>query len=94
MFPGTGIFFGRFSAPAYTPQGNFHYGPGHPMKPQRLSVIHSLVMKYNLHKKMQIYRPYQGEFFMHFNPCYPLYSLSSTSSECLGHVPIPQRRVH
>lgn len=39
--------------------GNFHYGPGHPMKPHRLSVIHSLIMKYGLHKKMQIYRPYK-----------------------------------
>uniref|UniRef100_A0A182QSK7 Histone deacetylase n=1 Tax=Anopheles farauti TaxID=69004 RepID=A0A182QSK7_9DIPT len=40
--------------------GNFHYGPGHPMKPHRLSVIHHLVMNYGLHKKMQIYRPYKA----------------------------------
>ncbi|VVD02802.1 histone deacetylase 3-like [Leptidea sinapis] len=40
--------------------GNFHYGPGHPMKPHRLSVTHSLVMNYGLHKKMQIYRPYKA----------------------------------
>jgi acetoin utilization deacetylase AcuC-like enzyme len=40
--------------------GNFHYGPGHPMKPHRLAVIHSLVVKYNLHNKMQIYRPYRA----------------------------------
>lgn len=40
--------------------GNFHYGPGHPMKPHRLSVIHSLVMNYGLHRKMQIYRPYKA----------------------------------
>ena len=38
--------------------GNFHYGPGHPMKPHRLSVTHSLVLNYNLHKKMQVFRPY------------------------------------
>lgn len=45
----------------YNPDvGNFHYGPGHPMKPHRLSVIHSLVMNYGLHKKMQIYRPYRA----------------------------------
>ncbi|XP_059611599.1 histone deacetylase 3 [Phlebotomus argentipes] len=45
----------------YNPDvGNFHYGPGHPMKPHRLSVIHSLVMNYQLHKKMQIYRPYKA----------------------------------
>jgi histone deacetylase 3 len=34
--------------------GNFHYGPGHPMKPHRLSVTHSLVLNYGLHKKMQV----------------------------------------
>lgn len=37
--------------------GNFHYGPGHPMKPHRLAVVHSLVVNYNLHKKMAIYKP-------------------------------------
>ena len=36
--------------------GNFHYGPGHPMKPHRLSVTHSLVLNYGLHKKMQVCR--------------------------------------
>ncbi|XP_061722578.1 histone deacetylase 3 [Cydia pomonella] len=40
--------------------GNFHYGPGHPMKPHRLSVTHSLVLKYGLHKKMQVYKPYRA----------------------------------
>lgn len=40
--------------------GNFHYGTGHPMKPHRLSVIHSLVLNYGLHKRMQIYRPYKA----------------------------------
>jgi histone deacetylase 3 len=40
--------------------GNFHYGPGHPMKPHRINVTHHLVMNYGLHKKMQIYRPYKA----------------------------------
>ena len=35
--------------------GNFHYGPGHPMKPHRLSVTHALVLNYGLHKKMQVF---------------------------------------
>jgi len=43
----------------YDPEvGNFHYGPMHPMKPHRLSVTHSLVLNYGLHKKMQVYKPY------------------------------------
>lgn len=40
--------------------GNFHYGTGHPMKPHRLTVIHSLVSAYGLHRKMQVYRPYKA----------------------------------
>jgi histone deacetylase 3 len=40
--------------------GKFHYGPGHPMKPQRLAMTHSLVFNYNLHKKMDIFKPYKA----------------------------------
>ena len=42
--------------------GNFHYGPGHPMKPQRMAVTHSLVLNYGLQKKMSTYRPYKATF--------------------------------
>ncbi len=42
--------------------GSFHYGPGHPMKPQRLSATHNLVLHYDLHKKMQLYRPYRASY--------------------------------
>ncbi|CAG0914952.1 unnamed protein product [Notodromas monacha] len=45
----------------YEPEvGNFHYGVGHPMKPHRIAVTHSLVLNYDLHKKMKIYRPYRA----------------------------------
>uniref|UniRef100_UPI00358F3471 histone deacetylase 3 isoform X3 n=1 Tax=Myxine glutinosa TaxID=7769 RepID=UPI00358F3471 len=40
--------------------GNFHYGPGHPMKPHRLALTHSLVLHYGLHKKMMVYKPYRA----------------------------------
>ncbi|XP_065904416.1 histone deacetylase 3-like [Dysidea avara] len=40
--------------------GNFHYGAGHPMKPHRLSLTHSLVLNYGLYQKMEIYRPYRA----------------------------------
>eukprot|EP01134_Creolimax_fragrantissima_P006046 CFRG6046T1 len=40
--------------------GNFHYGPGHPMKPQRLALTHDLVLNYGLYKKMEVYRPYRA----------------------------------
>ncbi|KAK9729626.1 putative histone deacetylase 1-B [Basidiobolus ranarum] len=37
--------------------GNYTYGPGHPMKPQRMRMTHNLVVNYGLHKKMEILRP-------------------------------------
>lgn len=37
--------------------GNFHFGPGHPMKPHRLAVTHSLVLNYGLHRDMTVCRP-------------------------------------
>ncbi|EDQ91012.1 uncharacterized protein MONBRDRAFT_15424 [Monosiga brevicollis MX1] len=40
--------------------GNFHYGPGHPMKPHRLALTHSLVLEYGLWSKMEIFRPYRA----------------------------------
>lgn len=47
----------------YDPEvGNFHYGMNHPMKPQRLAVTHCLVLNYNLHKYMNVYKPYQATF--------------------------------
>lgn len=35
--------------------GNYHYGPGHPMRPHRIRMCHGLVMNYGLYKKMEIY---------------------------------------
>ncbi|PWN46207.1 hypothetical protein IE81DRAFT_319603 [Ceraceosorus guamensis] len=35
---------------------SYHYGPGHPMKPTRIRMCHSLVMQYGLYKKMEIFR--------------------------------------
>lgn len=35
--------------------GNYAYVTGHPMKPHRIRLAHSLIMHYNLFKKMEIY---------------------------------------
>ncbi|KAL7751528.1 histone deacetylase [Sorochytrium milnesiophthora] len=37
--------------------GNYHYAPGHPMKPHRIRMTHSLIMNYGLFRDMSIYRP-------------------------------------
>ncbi|KAL9577398.1 MAG: hypothetical protein Q9203_007480, partial [Teloschistes exilis] len=36
--------------------GNYAYVAGHPMKPHRIRMAHSLIMNYELYKKMEIYR--------------------------------------
>ena len=38
--------------------GNYAYVAGHPMKPHRIRMAHSLVMNYGLYKKMEIYVGY------------------------------------
>lgn len=40
--------------------GNFHYGPHHPMKPQRMAVTHSLIMSYGLAKRLQCFNSYKA----------------------------------
>lgn len=35
--------------------GNYHYAAGHPMKPTRIRMCHSLVMNYGLYKRMEIF---------------------------------------
>ncbi|KAL2507456.1 Histone deacetylase 9 [Forsythia ovata] len=40
--------------------GNVYFGPSHPMKPHRLCMTHHLVLSYELHNKMEIYRPHKA----------------------------------
>eukprot|EP00386_Alphamonas_edax_P006210 GDKI01020198.1.p1 GENE.GDKI01020198.1~~GDKI01020198.1.p1 ORF type:complete len:495 (+),score=138.39 GDKI01020198.1:83-1567(+) len=40
--------------------GSYYYGPGHPMKPQRIRMTHSLVLAYELYRKMDTYRPHRA----------------------------------
>lgn len=35
--------------------GNYAYVAGHPMKPHRIRLAHSLIMNYEIYKKMEIY---------------------------------------
>lgn len=35
--------------------GNYAYVAGHPMKPHRIRMAHSLIMNYGLYKHMEIY---------------------------------------
>lgn len=53
--------------------GSYYYGPGHPMKPQRMRMTHSLILSYNLYRLLevrgrliyrrtttQVYRPHEA----------------------------------
>ena len=37
--------------------GNFYYGPGHPMKPHRIRMTHTLLLNYGIYKHMQAAPP-------------------------------------
>lgn len=39
--------------------GNYAYVTGHPMKPHRIRLAHSLVMNYNVYKYLEVYVSYQ-----------------------------------
>ncbi|KAL5718179.1 histone deacetylase [Ranunculus cassubicifolius] len=41
--------------------GNYYYGQGHPMKPHRIRMAHNLIIHYNLHRLMEINRPFPAE---------------------------------
>ncbi|MES1923232.1 hypothetical protein MHBO_004774 [Bonamia ostreae] len=38
--------------------GNYYYGPGHPMKPNRVRLANVLVEKYDLYDKMNVIKPF------------------------------------
>nr|XP_016513210.1 PREDICTED: histone deacetylase 6-like [Nicotiana tabacum] len=38
--------------------GDYYYGLGHPMKPHRIRITQNLVCHYNLHRRMEITRPF------------------------------------
>jgi histone deacetylase 1/2 len=42
--------------------GNYYYGQGHPMKPQRIRMTHNLLLNYGMYRKLEIYRPYRAEY--------------------------------
>ena len=40
--------------------GNFYYGQGHPMKPHRVRLTHQLILNYQLHRSLDVYRPHHA----------------------------------
>lgn len=47
----------------YDPEvGCYHYSRGHPMKPLRVQMTHSLIVNYGLYKMMDIKRPFHASY--------------------------------
>ena len=71
---------------------NYAYGPGHPMKPHRIRMCHSLIMNYGLYKNMEIYVPLLST---HTIICYNAdFGAASKTGDKAGNVPIPFGRLH
>lgn len=50
----TGVISGQV-AYFYDPEiGNYYYGTGHPMKPHRVKMAHSLIVHYGLASQMEV----------------------------------------
>ncbi|KAI6182789.1 hypothetical protein M3Y97_00418900 [Aphelenchoides bicaudatus] len=41
---------------------NFYYGQGHPMKPHRIRMTHSLLVAYGIYQKLDVFRPNPATF--------------------------------
>ena len=46
--------------------GNYAYVAGHPMKPHRIRLAHSLIMNYGTYKHMEIYVRYKAQYLSSF----------------------------
>lgn len=65
--------------------GDYYYGQGHPMKPHRIRMAHNLIVHYNLHRRMEICRPYPAapsDIRLFHSPEYVAF-LSSVTPETL-----------
>ncbi|EPR79243.1 Histone deacetylase 1 [Spraguea lophii 42_110] len=42
--------------------GDYHYTAGHPMKPHRVRMVHSLMLNYELYNHMDVFKPTKASF--------------------------------
>lgn len=62
--------------------GNYAYVTGHPMKPHRIRLAHSLVMNYNVYKFLEVYVSASDLALIRPKPASPVFALRFVSS-CL-----------
>jgi histone deacetylase 1/2 len=64
--------------------GDYYYGQGHPMKPQRVKMAHQLIVNYELYRYLHVYRPHkasEAEILQFHLPEYVDELKSATTSE-------------
>jgi len=78
--------------------GNYYYEEYHPMKPVRVRMCHTLVLAYDIHKHLQVFRPRRAsavemmrfhspdyiKFLVEHTPDSPTISFQETNKFCLG----------
>ena len=64
--------------------GNYAYVAGHPMKPHRIRLAHSLIMNYGVYQKMEIYVSHQLFQLVLAHAC-SFYSWQSDNSKVSCH---------
>lgn len=74
--------------------GNYAYVSGHPMKPHRIRMAHSLVMNYGLYKKMEIYVSFILLRIAVTQRMVALIYAACQTSLQIRNDPIPHRRVY
>ena len=69
--------------------GQFYYGPSHPMKPHRMQLAHQLIIGYELHNKMMMYKPHKASDKVRRRPRvpkpYPRWAVPCPTMDCALH---------
>lgn len=71
--------------------GNYAYVAGHPMKPHRIRVAHSLIMNYGCYKKMEIYVSIRSPMCFIHRP--NSYDLARKTGNQVRNDTVPYRRI-
>lgn len=81
--------------------GNYAYVSGHPMKPHRIRMTHSLVMNYGLYKKMEIYVSLISSYasqcsfnWVVFRRCLPVFFSARKTRIQIRDDAVPHRRIY
>jgi len=73
--------------------GNYAYVAGHPMKPHRIRMAHSLIMNYGLYTQMEIYVSLSSRLAVMIDSSANAFPARETSFQ-VRNDPVPHRRIY